>query len=173
MSGCKLSSGSVQSSQVPVRFDPVLPELRVRNLVGLLLYTTALLVAAAVLLAFAQGSNLRQRFFTYRADVNIFGDTASISPFSIIPTLLSVVLSLWWGSIDNACRALQPFLNMSSAARKPSEGAGLTYVSTFWLWASYKAAKHRNWLLSLITMATFMIPIRVYPWLLSLDSSKY
>ncbi|KAF3037636.1 hypothetical protein E8E12_004832 [Didymella heteroderae] len=46
---------------------------------------------------------------------------------------------------------------MSHDAEPPSHGIGLSYASSFWLWASAKAAKNRHWLLSLITLTTFMM----------------
>jgi hypothetical protein len=137
-----------------------LPALRIRNLISLLLYTVAILVATAVLWSFAQNSVLRQRFFTYRADLGKFGVDASFSPFSIIPTLLSVILALWWASIDNDLRAIQPLLSMLRRPRTASQGVGLTYVSSFWLWASVKASRNQHWLLVIVTITTFLTQIR-------------
>lgn len=140
----------------------VLPALRLRNLLGLLTYVLALLVATAVLFKFAGTSALRQEFFIYRANIDLLGHDASFSPFAIIPTFLAVGITLWWDSIDQACRALQPLLAISHDAEIPSHGIGLSYASSFWLWASAKAAKNRHWLLSLITLTTFMLQARKY-----------
>jgi hypothetical protein len=134
--------------------------LRIRNLFAFLVCNVALLVAMATLLGFAQISELRQDFFTYRKKLHFLGSAPSFSPFSIIPTLLSMIISWWWSSIDSMCRALQPYLSMSHQPRKPSQGIGLTYVSSFWLWASVKAGKNQHWLLVLITFTTFLLQIR-------------
>lgn len=140
----------------------VLPALRLRNLFGLLAYVLALLIATAILFKFAGTSALRQTFFIYRANIEMFGHDASFSPFAIIPTFLAVGVTLWWDSIDQACRALQPYLAISYDTETPSRGIGLSYASSFWLWASAKAAKNRHWLLSLITLTTFMMQARKY-----------
>ncbi|KAJ4333904.1 hypothetical protein N0V87_007274 [Didymella glomerata] len=97
------------------------------------------------------------KFFIYRANIEMFRHDASFSPFAVIPTFLAVGVTLWWDSIDQACRALQPYLAISHDAETPSRGIGLSYASSFWLWASAKAAKNRHWLLSLVTLTTFMM----------------
>jgi hypothetical protein len=140
----------------------VMPSLRLRNLFGLLMYVLALLVATAILFKFAETSALRQKFFIYRANIEMFRHDASFSPFAVIPTFLAVGVTLWWDSIDQACRALQPYLAISHDAETPSRGIGLSYASSFWLWASAKAAKNRHWLLSLVTLTTFMMQARKY-----------
>lgn len=138
------------------------PALRLRNLFSLFAFVVALLVATAVLFRFAGTSALRQTFFIYRANIDMFGHDASFSPFAITPTFLAVGVTLWWDTIDQACRALQPYLAISHDAETPSRGIGLSYTSSFWLWASVKAAKNRHWLLLLITLTTFMMQARKY-----------
>lgn len=150
-------SGSSRKSKAAAS---VLPALRLRNLFGLLAYVVALLVVIAVLFKFARTSTLRQSFFIYRAHLEVFGDNASFSPIAVVPTFLAVGVTLWWDSIDQACRALQPYLAMSHDTAPPSHGIALSYASSFWLWASAKAIKNRHWLLSLVTLTTFMMQAR-------------
>jgi hypothetical protein len=137
----------------------VLPELRLRNIACLLLYVSGLLVAMVVLFQLAQRSQLHQAFFTYRADVVLFGDETTISPFALVPTLLAVVISLWWESINSTCRSAQPYISMCKGAAAPSQSTGLSYASSFWLWTSIKALKNRHWLLSLVGATSFLIQI--------------
>lgn len=35
-----------------------------------------------------------------------------------------------------------------------AHGAAVSYQSSYWLWASAKAAKNKHWLLSLVTFGT-------------------
>lgn len=123
-------------------------------------YILGLLTAVLTLNIFAQKAGLYQTFFTYRANVKLFGHANTISPFAIIPTMFAIVITLWWESIDTTCRTVQPFISMHRGARYPSKGLGLSYASSFWLFASLRASKNRHWLLSLITGTTFTIQIR-------------
>jgi hypothetical protein len=38
----------------------------------------------------------------------------------------------------------------------------MSYVSLFWLFASFKALQNRHWLLSLVTTTTFLLQVREY-----------
>ncbi|KAJ8117434.1 hypothetical protein OPT61_g1379 [Boeremia exigua] len=137
----------------------VLPGLRLRNILSLLLYIIGLLAGMAVLFWFAQRSELHQAFFTYRANVTLFGNTNTISPFAIIPTILAVVIAMWWESIDSTCRSVQPYISMYKGAETPLRSTGLSYASSFWLWVSFKALRNRHWLLSLVAATTFSIQV--------------
>lgn len=144
----------------PPQAAPVLSGLRLRYLLTLLLYIAALLAAMAVLYNFSRRSKLHQAFFTYRAQIDILGNASTISPFAVIPTVLAIAISLWWESVDNTCRMIQPYISMYHEAETPSRSIGLSYASSFWLWASFKALRNRHSLLALITSTTFFIQIR-------------
>ncbi|KAJ4989425.1 hypothetical protein SVAN01_05150 [Stagonosporopsis vannaccii] len=132
------------------------PVLRIRNLVGLAVYILVILVAIATLFALSQTSSLHQTLFTYRANLELLGGVKAFSPLAFTSTLLAVGVTLWWESIDNACRTLQPFIAMASEPKLLSKGMGLSYQSTFWLWTSGKAARNKHWLLMLVAIGTFM-----------------
>ena len=134
--------------------------LRLRNLALLILYILALLAAIVVLHVYAQRSELHQAFFTYRANIKLLGHSNTVSPLSVIPTLLAIVVTLWWESVDTNCRTVQPYISMQHDAKRPSQGIALSYLSWFWLFASLKALKHRHWLLSLVTTTTFLLQAR-------------
>jgi hypothetical protein len=140
----------------------ILPGLRLRSLFALLIYVTLILIASTTLFEVAQRSSLHQSFFIYRAHVKYFGKTGTISPLAIIPTALAIGIALWWESIDDTLRVLQPFISMLGRAKQPSKSIALSYVSSFWIWASIKAATNRHWMLSLITFTTFITQIRKY-----------
>ncbi|KAH6629643.1 hypothetical protein C7974DRAFT_312087 [Boeremia exigua] len=102
------------------------PVLRVRNLLGLALYILALLAAVSILFGLSQKSNLHQALFTYRANLEVFGGVKEFSPLAFTSTFLAVAVSLWWESIDNACRTLQPFIAMSSEPKLLSKDLNQT-----------------------------------------------
>ncbi|KAF2845609.1 hypothetical protein T440DRAFT_493304 [Plenodomus tracheiphilus IPT5] len=111
----------------------ILPGLRLRSLIALIIYTLLSLVASTTLFGLAQSSCLHQSFFTYRAHVNGFGNIDTISPFAIIPTAPAITLGLWWKAVDTTLRILQPFIGMSEKAKKPSKSLVLSYASQFWM----------------------------------------
>lgn len=127
-----------------------------RALLFLVLFIALLIMAITVVHRFASGSDLKIGFFTYHLDINALGHLGSFTPFSIIPTTLAVLLGLWWNVLDVTFRSLQPYVSMTQAPREISRGAYVSYQSSYWLWASGKAAKNRDWLLSLVTLGTFM-----------------
>jgi hypothetical protein len=49
---------------------------------------------------------------------------------------------------------------MSRATKSLSSGVGLSYTTSFWLWASVKAALNHDWMLSLITLTTLLLQAR-------------
>lgn len=130
--------------------------VKIRFLVGLVFYVALLVMAISVVHRFANDSSLRKGFFTYRWDFTAFGHLGSFTPFSIVPTTLAVILGIWWSALDFTFRCLQPYVSMSSAPRDISRGANVSYMSSYWLWATGKAAKNRHWLLSLVTFGTFI-----------------
>lgn len=136
--------------------------LRLRTLLTLGLYLATLVTAILVLHHFAQRSSLYRTAFVYQATIPVFG-IHTLAPFSLLPTLLAVLVGLWWGSIDVTFRRLQPYLSMVEAPQPLVRGANLSYQSSYWLRASFKAALNQHWLLLLVTVGTSLSPIRKYP----------
>ncbi|KAK1146420.1 hypothetical protein N8T08_003207 [Aspergillus melleus] len=134
--------------------------LRLATLLGLVISLAAVIVGIAVLYHFAEGSQLYQKFFVYQANISVFNKSIpTVAPFSIIPTLIAVGIGLWWSSIDDNFRRLQPFLAMSNGRPKFSQGISLSYQSSYWVWAAVKAARNRHWLLFLVTLGATLTPI--------------
>ncbi|KAL5393093.1 hypothetical protein PMIN06_001716 [Paraphaeosphaeria minitans] len=130
--------------------------VKIRALLGLIIFIGLLIMAITVVHRFASDSDLKKGFFTYHLNINALGHLGSFTPFSIIPTTLAVLLGLWWNALDVTFRSLQPYVAMSQAPREISRGAYISYQSTYWLWATGKAAKNKHWLLSLVTLGTFL-----------------
>lgn len=137
--------------------------LKLRTLVALVSYLIALVVAILVLYKLANNAALYQRFFTYQANLAIFGRLGVFTPFSIVPTTLAIALSLWWEALDKSVRRLQPFLALARRASPTSQEASTSYISTYWLWASFKAMAHRHWILALVTLGSFLTQVCKWP----------
>lgn len=134
--------------------------LRLPALLGLVALLGGVIAGVVVLYHFAESVGLYEKAFVYQVQVSFFSNgIASVAPFSIIPTLIATGIGLWWGAIDENFRRLTPYLQMSRENPQLSRGAGLSYQSSFWLWACTKAALNRHWLLSLLTFGSSLSPI--------------
>lgn len=129
--------------------------MRLKTLTALLASLACLVVGLAVLKHYADRAELFQTFFVYQTSIPIFNKRiSSIAPYSIVPTVLAVAVGLWWDSLDKSFRLLQPYLSMSKTTPSLSEGAGLQYQTSYWAWASFRAAKNRHWLLFAVTLGS-------------------
>lgn len=134
--------------------------LRLRTLNIFVLFLGGLMAAVIVLYKYSRNSQLYQTFFVYSTNITVFGSQLSgVAPFPMIPTLLGVVVNLWWGAIDDNARHLQPYLSMSKRSTPISRGVGLSYQSSYGIWAAWKAAVNRHWVLCFITFGTFLCQI--------------
>ncbi|PVH89113.1 hypothetical protein DL98DRAFT_565261 [Cadophora sp. DSE1049] len=126
----------------------------------LLLFLTALVIVISVLFAKYRRSGIYQSFLV--SSVNIKVDNRSIealAPYSIIPTLIAVGVKLWWGSIDEIFRRLQPYVSMAVEPTKARSGTTLSYISSPLVWAVGKAARYRHWLLAVVATGAFLTEI--------------
>ncbi|KZM27144.1 uncharacterized protein EKO05_0004684 [Ascochyta rabiei] len=123
----------------------------------LLLALIGVAIAMLVLRKFADEEVLFQTVFVQQIDLSLFH--ASLSPHSIIATLVAVIIGLCWDSIDKAMRTLQPYLSMSREPSGPSHGISITYESSYWIWAAIKSARSRHWILLLVTLGTTLSQI--------------
>ena len=128
--------------------------------VGALLFIAALICGIITLFLKSKKSLLYGTLFVYQKSFSIGGGiTADIAPYSITPTLLAIIVKLWWGALESTFRRLQPFIAMTRRPTRASEGVTLSYANTFMLWASWKAKKNRHWLLALITLGAFLTEV--------------
>jgi hypothetical protein len=124
-----------------------------------------LAAALLVLQNFAKREKLYNSAFVYELDVEVF--KATVSPFSLLGTLIAVGLALWWDAMEKNMRILQPYLSMAKGPRVVRRGTGLSYQSSYWVGAAVKAASNRDWLLSLVTVGTTLSQVRKYDLLFS------
>ncbi|KAJ5693135.1 hypothetical protein N7462_002558 [Penicillium macrosclerotiorum] len=136
---------------------------RLLRLPALLALITVLLVVGAgiaVLWHFAESVGLYEKAFVYQVDISFLSNSmSSVVPISIVPTLIAAIIGLWWNAIDEKFRHLQPYLAMLENNPPLARGAGLSYQSSFWMWACVKAALNQHWLLSLLTLGSTLSPV--------------
>ncbi|PVH96556.1 hypothetical protein DM02DRAFT_115979 [Periconia macrospinosa] len=126
-----------------------------RYLFALGLFLALITVALLVLVTFSSRSQLYQKAFVYQADLSKFGlSISTFAPISIAPTIISIIISLWWDQIDLTFRLLQPYIAMSRSPTPVSSSSGITYRSKTWIGAVIKAARHRHWILCFVAIGT-------------------
>jgi hypothetical protein len=134
--------------------------VRARTLLALGLLLTSVLVAILTLNAFSARSQLSQLAFIYAADVSKFGlSFSTFAPISIAPTLISIIVGLWWDQLDMTWRILQPFISMSQGPTPIHGGAGLTYRSKSWIGAAIKSGRQRHWVLFMISIGSVVAQV--------------
>ncbi|OAL51376.1 hypothetical protein IQ07DRAFT_631254 [Pyrenochaeta sp. DS3sAY3a] len=133
--------------------------LRRRTLLGLATFMTAQIIAIAVLYKQAGSTGLHRSAFTYNIKVEMLGRYGSFSPFAIVPTVVAIALALWWDVMDKTFRLLQPYQALTASPTRPSSGIAVSYRTSYWLWASSKAAFKKHWLLAIVTSGTFLAQV--------------
>ncbi|KAF1913324.1 hypothetical protein BDU57DRAFT_504408 [Ampelomyces quisqualis] len=132
--------------------------VRMLSLLGILL--ALVLVALLVLNAFSGRSLLSQRAFIFEADISNLGLSFSrFAPISIAPTVISIVVGLWWDQLDSTFRILQPFISMSRGPTPINAGAGLTYRSKSWVGAAIKAGRNKHWVLFMVAIGSVLAQV--------------
>jgi hypothetical protein len=129
-------------------------------LLALCFTLTLVLIAVLVLNVLSARSQLSQVAFIYEADVSKFGFSFStFAPISIAPTVVSIVVGLWWDQVDVTWRILQPFISMSQGPVSVSAGAGLTYRSKSWVGAAFKSGRQKHWVLFMIAIGSVLAQV--------------
>ena len=134
--------------------------LRLPALIGMVVILVAVVVGVCVLYRYAEASDLYQTAFVYQFNVSFLSASmSSIAPFSMIPTIIAVLIGLWWSTIDENFRRLQPYLSMAKDDPPYRQGLDLSYQTSYWFWAASKAAFNKHWLLFLVTLGSTLTPV--------------
>jgi hypothetical protein len=124
------------------------------------MFLAIVLVAVLILNAFSARSQLSQRAFIFEADVSKLRlSFSTFAPISIGPTLISIIVGLWWDQLDSTFRVLQPFISMSRGPTPVKTGAGLTYRSKSWVGAAIKAGRNKHWVLFMIAIGSVLAQV--------------
>lgn len=134
--------------------------IHVRMLSALCLVLLLVMVGVLVLNAFSSQARLSQTAFIYEIDISKLNlSFPKFAPISIAPTLISIIVGLWWDQLDATFRTLQPYISMSHGPTPICAGAGLTYRSKSWVGAAFKAARHRHWVLFIVTVGSILAQV--------------
>ncbi|KAI1425350.1 hypothetical protein F5Y12DRAFT_714398 [Xylaria sp. FL1777] len=134
----------------------------IRMFVILILLLLTILTAIAYLYWYSDAVGLYQTAFVYAFDISVGGlDLGDVNPASLITTIVAVSIGLWWASLDTTLRRIQPYLVLAkkSITRSGSEGALISYISSYLLWATWRALKRSHWVLALVCTGAFLSEI--------------
>lgn len=163
LEGSSIKEYQGHARPTPVSQSPQYPGPTVSRIWALLSFLFALfavLIVIAVLYWFAHHAGLYQSAFVYQSTISIGNHQLGIiSPAAIVTTFLAVSIGLWWGALESTFRKLQPFLALMNERSDQQKSATLSYQSTYFLWASAKAARHRHWLLALFCVGATLCQI--------------
>ncbi|KAI4716309.1 hypothetical protein E4T48_07491, partial [Aureobasidium sp. EXF-10727] len=122
----------------------------------ILLVLLALIAVLVVLYKISRAGGLHQTALLDQLNVNILELSTTLTPYSIIPTLLAVGIKLWFRAIAETFKRLQPFVVMAKSPETPSNSISAEYANTPIALVSIKALKHSHWLLALIGAGAFV-----------------
>jgi len=126
----------------------------------ILVSLTALIATLAALFRTFQDSGISQSHLTSRPGLSTDNSSlTSIAPYSIIPTLIAVGVKLWWDSMDQTFRRLQPFMSMARRPTPTTQSTSLSYINTPLIWTAGKAAQNQHFLLALVATAAVLTEI--------------
>lgn len=153
MSGSQMSKKSSSSSATPI----VLRTWLIACLGSLL---SIVLISIVVLYWYSIDHGLYQSFFTHRTAIDIANmQLGTLAPYSIIPTFVAVLISLWWGSLEAYFRRMQPYLTQARGPTPAREGSGVSYQSSYLLWAAFRALHRKHGLLALMCTGAFLTQV--------------
>lgn len=122
----------------------------------MLLVFATLIVGLAILYVEARRSALHQTFFVYQHNFSAENRfVTALAPYSIIPTLIAILVKLWWSALEDTFKRLQPYIMMAREPTMVSRGLEISYSHTKSLWTVWKAISNKHWLLALICLGAF------------------
>ncbi|KAI4719200.1 hypothetical protein E4T48_04508 [Aureobasidium sp. EXF-10727] len=119
-----------------------------RSSIGLLfsIALVILLVSLVVLYSMSRADGLYQSAFVYQLNFSV----GNFAPYSVFPTLLAVLVKLWFGAIGDTLKRLEPYVSMTQKPAALSRSVLVEYVNTPIAIATFKAVKHSHWALALV-----------------------
>lgn len=122
-----------------------------------------LIVGLAILYVEAHRSALHQTLFVYEFNFSLENEVVTaLAPYSIIPTLIAVLIRLWWSALEDTFKRLQPYITMAREPTIASKGLEVSYAHTKSLWSVWNAVSNKHWLLTLICLGTFWTEVCEY-----------
>lgn len=122
----------------------------------LLAILAALIAVLAVLYNLSRTGRLSQALLVDQLNIDVLELSTTLTPYSIIPTLIAVAVKLWFRASAETFKRLQPFVSIADSPSSTSDSVSAEYANTPIALASIKALKHSHWILALIGAGAFV-----------------
>ncbi|KAL2028246.1 hypothetical protein VTO58DRAFT_110934 [Aureobasidium pullulans] len=145
----------IEAEQLPAIHDARLAVVRLP--VGALLtsFLFSLLAGLAVLYRLSSSTGFYQTSVAYQLQLHIAQTTATLAPYTIVPTFLAIGAKLWFAMVTDSVQKYQPFVAMMGRPAKFYESISVEYHNTPTALVSLKALKSSHWLLALLGVGAF------------------
>ncbi|THY01364.1 hypothetical protein D6D03_05878 [Aureobasidium pullulans] len=145
----------IEAEQLPAIHDarPAVVRLPVGALLTSFLFS--LLAGLAVLYRLSSSTGFYQTSVAYQLQLHIAQTTATLAPYTIVPTFLAIGAKLWFAMVTDSVQKYQPFVAMMGRPAKLSESISVEYHNTPTALVSLKALKSSHWLLALLGVGAF------------------
>ncbi|THV81641.1 hypothetical protein D6D29_05220 [Aureobasidium pullulans] len=145
----------IEAEQLPAIHDarPAVVRLPVGALLTCFLFS--LLAGLAVLYRLSSSTGFYQTSVAYQLQLHIAQTTATLAPYTIVPTFLAIGAKLWFAMVTDSVQKYQPFVAMMGRPAKLSESISVEYHNTPTALVSLKALKSSHWLLALLGVGAF------------------
>ncbi|THX43800.1 hypothetical protein D6D10_00823 [Aureobasidium pullulans] len=122
----------------------------------LLAILAALIAVLAVLYNLSRTGRLSQALLVDQLNIDVLELSTTLTPYSIIPTLIAVAVKLWFRASAETFKRLQPFVSIADSPSSTSDSVSAEYANTPIALVSIKALKHSHWILALIGAGAFV-----------------
>ena len=127
---------------------------------ALMFTLVALIAGLSTLFAKSRTSGLYETSFVYHYAISLKNDyVTNLAPYSILPTLIAVIMKFWWDAIEDTFKRLQPYISMSKKPVQLDSGPALTYNSSPSLWSAGKAIRRKHWLLAFVCIGAVLMEV--------------
>ncbi|KAI5274808.1 hypothetical protein E4T47_02330 [Aureobasidium subglaciale] len=146
----ELSSSDNQSIHETSTSDPRPMMIRIWMASMLLTIFIVLVGVLISLYILSREGRLHQTVLVKGLNLHALELSTTLTPYSIIPTLIAVGLKLWFKAAAETFKRLQPFISMAKSPSPASKSASAEYTNTPIIFVTIKALKHSHRLLALI-----------------------
>lgn len=119
----------------------------------------SLVTAITVLYIVSCNTGIHQSLFVFQLNLEIFNNSTTLTPYSIIPTIFAVAIKLWFGAVGDTLKMYQPYVSLVKAPVAVSNSVLAEYINTPIALAFIKAFKLCHWNLALVGLGALATEI--------------
>ena len=121
-----------------------------------MIFLASIAAALIALLVVSKSPGLYQSAFVYQTSATVNDNTViNLAPYSMIRTFFAVLVQLWWCTLEEKLKRLQPYVMMAREPMKASRGITLSYISSSQILAFGQALRSGHGLLALVCFKAF------------------